>query len=277
MVRIVSQALYCLLAVSIAWAAESAVTAETDPPPWHLKVYSKDGRESLAASCSPKDLSIDRGSQTEVTCKFVNVRFQLPPKGSGIADFPTALEEYARMNPETADEIRKDPQKAKEDLEKGVRETKEYMCSAESKSHIEAQIRDPSMGPKRKRLFEEFIRACSERDPHAVFNVLPEFERRTCGLWVDQFSLDFRKIGEGRWLYTQDRPGLLSNALKVYELTGGGMLWTLTETRMPMNKRESGEAQKESQRTVWSWKNRSEYEIPAQCDFISHKSVQAPN
>ncbi len=39
-----------------------------------------------------------------------------------------------------------------------------------------------------------------------------------CGLWLDHFNLDFRRIDKGKWLFTQQRPGLLSGTLKVYEL-----------------------------------------------------------
>ena len=100
-------------------------------------------------------------------------------------------------------------------------------------------------------------------------------QERTCDLWVDQFSLPFKKISPGRWLYTQEKPGLLSNALKIDELVADGSLWNLTEIRIPMEQAKE-QRQKVSKRTTWRWDNYSEFEVPAQCDFISYSDVQAP-
>ncbi len=159
--RIVWQALFCLLAVSIAWSKGSEVATKEDNLPFWFKVYSKDGREGLTAFCKGKNPSIDWDSQTEVTCEFVNVRFNLPPKGPEI---PLTLEEAALRIPEMAEEIRKEPQKAKEGWDKAVRSLAKTSCSSESKSSIQAKMSDPSIGPKRKRLLEGVVQACSSKD-----------------------------------------------------------------------------------------------------------------
>jgi hypothetical protein len=96
-----------------------------------------------------------------------------------------------------------------------------------------------------------------------------DLERQTCGLWVDHFTLEFKKIREGQWLFRQETPGLLSKVLKVYELTGNGLLWTLSETRVPTDDTEEKPTQ-----TVWNRANFSEYELP--CEFISHNLIQFP-
>ncbi len=278
MVRIISVTLCCLFAVSNAWAAEKQDPAKADTPPVFFKVYSKDGRESLTATCLPKNLSVDPKSATEVTCKFVNVRFTLP-ESLGATTFPSSLEELediAESRPQFAEEIKKDPKLVSKAWREAISQLKENVCSFESRKTLEPKMRDPSIGPKRKRFFEGIIEACSDKDPNVLPKRLNYLKARTCGLWVDHFSLDFKKLGEGRWLYTQKSPGLLSQVLKVYELTGDGLAWTLIETRVPMTKTQGEAAQEEPQRTVWSWKNYSEYEIPPQCEFISHNSVGFP-
>lgn len=131
------------------------------------------------------------------------------------------------------------------------------------------KLREPQTGPKRKAYYQQLLAACSDKDPSVLFRRMLDLERRTCGLWVDHFTLEFRKVREGQWLYRQETPGLLSKVLKVYELTGDGLLWTLSETRVPTEGAEEKPAQ-----TVWSWKNVTEYELP--CEFMSHGLIQFP-
>ena len=132
------------------------------------------------------------------------------------------------------------------------------------------QARSPVAGPKRKRWAQEVATACSEKDPTEFFRKFSELEKRTFDLWVDTFDLEFRKVGEGQWIFQQENPGLLSKVVKVYELTEdkNGYTWTLTETRVPTK----GSDEKPNQ-TVWSFDGFSEFELP--CDFVSHNNVQA--
>ena len=106
---------------------------------------------------------------------------------------------------------------------------------------------------------------------------LSRVERSTCELWVDHFSLEFRHIDKGKWLFTQQQPSLISGTFKIYELSAEDAhysLWTLVESRMVVGKEEGSESRQAAERTVWGWKNYDAYEIPDQCDFISHKLVQ---
>ena len=132
-------------------------------------------------------------------------------------------------------------------------------------------MRDPETGPNRKSYYQRLLATCSDKDPVVWFRAMMDLERQTCDLYVDQFSLEFEEVRESQWLYRQEKPGLLSKVLKIYELTGAGLKWTLSETRVPME----GAEEKPTQ-TVWSWKKLfkvfGEYELP--CEFISHRSVQ---
>jgi hypothetical protein len=156
-------------------------------------------------------------------------------------------------------------------MREGLEQAKQEACSPSPKGRgaIEAKMRDPDIGPKKKAFYQQLLAACADRDPTVFFGRLRDVERRTCGLWVAHFTLEFRKVREGQWLYQQDAPGLLIKVLKVYELTGDGLLWTLAETRVPTEG-----AEEKPTRTVWSWKNPAEYELP--CEFIAHDLVQIP-
>ena len=133
-------------------------------------------------------------------------------------------------------------------------------------------MRDPETGPNRKSYYQRWLATCSGKDPTVWIRAMLDLERQTCDLYVDQFSLEFEKVREGQWLYRQEKPGSLSKVLKIYELTGAGFQWTLSETRVPTE-----DAEEKPTQTVWSWaklfKVFGEYELP--CEFITHNSVQA--
>jgi len=237
-------------------------------PPFAFKVYSRDGRESLTATCRPIDLN---PVVNQVTCKFVHVRFSLPEERPGKTEIHLSVEDALKADPSLAEEVRKNPKKFEQELRKGLEKVKQDFCSPSSKERaaIETKMRDPEMGPKRKSYYQQWLAACADKDPTVFVKRMLDLERRTCGLWVDHFTLEFRKVRDGQWLYRQETPGLLSKVLKVYELTGDGLLWTLSETRVPTEGAEEKPAQ-----TVWSWKNVTEYELP--CEFISHDLIQFP-
>jgi hypothetical protein len=152
-----------------------------------------------------------------------------------------------------------------------LEELMQDFCSptSENRINIEKLIRDPKTGPKRKKYYQQLIESCSYKDPIIFYQSMMDFQRRTCDLYVDQFTLDFTKIRDGQWIFRQEKPGLLSNVFKIYELTGAGLLWTLSETRVPME--GSNEI---PTKTIWSYENYSVYELP--CDFISHKYIGIP-
>lgn len=121
-------------------------------------------------------------------------------------------------------------------------------------------------GPKTKHFYQQVIAACSDQDPAAAFRRARDLEPRPCGIWIDRFDLSFKKVRKGQWLYRQETPHPFSKVLKIYELTGDGVQWTLSETHVPTE----GSDEKLT-RTVWSWDNFSEYELP--CEFISNSVV----
>lgn len=251
-------------AASIALGQQDKPASKSDQYPTFFKVYSKDGRESLTATCTPIE---SHPIVDQVTCKFTHVRFQFP--SSDKTTIPLSVEE-ALADPSLAEEVKKNPKKFEQELRMALEKVKQDFCSPSSKERIaiETKIRAPEVGPKRKSYFQQLIAACADKDPMVFFQPMVDLQRRTCDLWVDQFTLDFKKAREGQWLYRQETPGLLSKVLKVYELTGDGLLWTISETRVPTEGAEEKPAQ-----TVWSWKNVTEYELP--CEFISH-CVQPP-
>ncbi|HEX9757480.1 MAG TPA: hypothetical protein VGB26_06720 [Nitrospiria bacterium] len=252
----------------IVFGQQSESGTKADHYPTFFKVYSKDGRESLTASCTPIDLST---VVNQVTCKFIHVRFDLPEERPDKTAIPLSVEEALKADPTLAQEVKKNPKKFEQEMRKGLEKVKQGFCSPSSKERvaIETKMRDPEMGPKRKNYYQQWLAACSDKDPSVFVKRMLDLERRTCGLWVDHFRLEFKKAREGQWLYRQETPGLLSKVLKVYELTGDSALWTLSETRVPTEGAEEQPAQ-----TVWSWKNVTEYEMP--CEFISHSLIQFP-
>jgi hypothetical protein len=154
-------------------------------------------------------------------------------------------------------------------MQEALEQAKQNACSPKGRGPIEAEIREPHIGSKRRAFYRQLLASCADKDPTVFFRLLRDIERRTCGLWVAQFTLEFRKVRDGQWLYQQEAPGLLSKILKVYELTADGLLWNLAETRVPTEGSEERPT-----RTVWSWKHAAEYELP--CEFIAHDLVQVP-
>lgn len=232
--------------------------------PTFFKLYSKDGRESLTATCTP---TRSRSVVDQVTCKLIHVRFQSPSLDE--INIPLSVEEALEVDPNLAEDLKKNPSEFEQELRKGLEKAKQDFCLSKQRVFIETKIHDPEIGPKRKFIYQQLLTACADKDPTVFFQVMRDFQRRTCDLWVDQFTLDFRKVREGQWLYRQETPGLLSKALKIYELTGDGVLWTLSETRVP-----TGGSEEEPAQIVWSWQNTPQYELP--CDFITHHQIQFP-
>lgn len=237
--------------------------------PQFFKLYSKDGGESLTGFCSPlvPSQSDDPTQVTKVTCKFTHVRFEAPKPDQ--PPFPRSLKEAIKIVPGLEKEWRDNPQKNEKEFSEGLHGFKQDFCSASSadRTFIEARIRAPETGPKRRSYYEAVIAACSNKNPFELLRRLSD--QRACSLWVDQFALEFKRVQKGQWLYRQEAPGLFSKILKGYEFTWDGDYWALSETRVPTE----GSEEKLTQ-TTWSRQNFSEYELP--CDFISHSGVQAP-
>ena len=225
-----------------------------NPAPSFFRVFSKDGRESLTATCKP----IDGNSTTDrVSCDFVTVRFVYPSHASRASP----LEEF-ESNLEAA---------KKEDPEGFRKKVTQLLCSpsSEGRKEIERKLREAEPGSKRRRNLAELVSSCAAEDPTVTLRLLREQQEQVCDLWTDRFSLEFKRVADDQWLYQQERPGLLS-VLKVYELTSTtSYRWTLTETRVPTQGSDQ-----EPTKTFWSWNNFREYELP--CEFVSHESIPAP-
>ena len=63
------------LTVSVVLGQQKELGTKADQYPAFLKMYGKDGRDSLTASCTPIDLE---PIANQVTCKFIHARFDLP-------------------------------------------------------------------------------------------------------------------------------------------------------------------------------------------------------
>lgn len=250
---------------------------QVERAPQDFKVFGKDGSESLTATCNPKTVLHATDIPQEITCRFTHVRFQLP--SASISKFPLNFEEAIHSIPGMAEEARKDPSRTRNEWNKTIQDLNKEMCSSEENHRLETLLKDPNTGPKRRALFSQLLQACSEGNSAVtMLRALSASEQITCELWVDHFSLEFRHIDKGTWLFTQPQSSLVSGTLKIYELSVEPghyySLWTLVETKMIVNKEENAKSQQPAERAVWSWKNYDAYEIPDQCDFISHKLVQ---
>lgn len=255
-------------------AAEGPGKASPERPPWIFKVFSNDGSESLTADCTPKDFYREGHVPTDITCKFLHVRFQ-STRSSGI-NFDSIFEQ-AQEDPATSDKFPKDPAKDRSEREEAKRSIAKDLCSGATRK-ADPRIAALDSASTRKRIVTDMISACSKGangDSFAEFFRLLESAGTSCDLWVDHFNLDFRRIDQGKWLFNQKQPGL-SGTLKVYELAAnpGSGLWTLTETRMTTGQEENTSSKPFAERKVWRWDNWDSYEIPSECHFISHKSIQ---
>jgi hypothetical protein len=247
-----------------------------------FKVFTLEGRESLTAACTPISAVVKPNEVNEIDCKFIHVRLTNPSEriDKDELGIPTSVQELARQSPEYEKELKQNPLKAAETWKEYALQSnkvREELCSPTPKEKLRSKQMSASAGPKRLKIFQRLIDACQEKDPLSFLKQMTELDRRTCDMWVDTFSLKFKKVNANRWLYQSGRPSLLSNVLKTYELRqreGSSNLVTLTETRVPVSGPNQTTPDEKPQQTVWSWDNFTEFELS--CDFITHKTVQFP-
>jgi hypothetical protein len=237
--------------------------------PAGFKVYSPDGRESLTASCRPVGPA---PLVNEVTCTFVRVRFTPPEERPGKTDTPRSIEETLTKDPRLAEEFRSDPKAFERELSQRLETARRDFCAFSSTDRVavEARMREPATGPKRHGYYQRLLAACADRDPKAFFSRMSDLDRRTCGLWVDHFTLGFGMVREGHWRSRPEAPGLPGTIVNVYELWGDGVRWTLFEAHALTD----GAEQRGPARTGWNWENVTEYELP--CEFVSHRLIRSP-
>ncbi len=226
-----------------AWASDTPAE-DSDRPPFFFTVYSPSGNESFKAECSSKRTSL-------VTCKFSGLRFHAPKT---LAEGWKA--EWDALSPQE--------RKAEE----------ESLSSSDTLALVKSlkeKLKDSSIGPKTKLWLQHMISAFESKSPRNVIEASLSKDARTCSTFTQTFSLDFQKIGKGKWL-SNPGPGGLCQIVKLYELQGDGLLWTMTETRVTAGETEGpiceGVTDEIGKPTVWTWKNPNEWELP--CDFISH-------
>lgn len=242
--------------------------------PTFFKVYNRDGSNTVSAYC------VKTGTDS-ITCNFTAVEFQQPEPPERL---DTSLESMVKTDPKLAEEWRKNPQKATEKWKANIEELKEEVCSPSSKTRMEKAIREPQIGPKRKRNFEQALEACSDKiSAESVQKILDIFvsqKKRTCALRVANFSVDFKRIGKGQW-YSNGEPQGLCNVVRSYTLKQeeekvSRFLWTLTETTVAVGSNDAlckdlthSEVNKQ---TTWTWNNYNDFEVSS-CDFIEAKYI----
>jgi hypothetical protein len=172
-----------------------------------FKVYNSDTTPTvvIGAQCS-------HVADNKVTCHFQYVKF-----GGQDPDEPDPQKMIA-------EEMKKDPQKARDEIEKNAKE----MCSPSSKEEIETTLRNPELGPKRKRVLQQMLEACSAKDPTQAF-LASLSSLHACQLAVVGYAIDFERVQKGLWVSGPGPQGVCSRAiLSTLKQVKG--LWTLTET-----------------------------------------------
>jgi hypothetical protein len=239
--------------------AESQDRAGDVDVPAPFQVFSFDGKQSLKAACRPKTSEV-------ITCNLILVKFFRP-------DEMAAQEEKSKNSKKSREE------KAMEE------EMGKAFCSSEVKTAFERKMLDPQIGPKTRKYSQEMVEACSAKDPQVFLDSLSRVTKRTCGLLVEPFSLDFKKTGKGQWLSNPGPQGVC-NVVRTYVLRRdekndfAGSLWTITETMVargvesPLCKPpfDSDKNQELNKPFVWSWNNYNAFELPS-CDFIAPTHV----
>jgi len=234
-------------ASNYAWSESpsSGKDREVDVPPSSFYVYSKSGNEGLHGTCEEKD-----GSHNMVTCSFEDIQI-VPPNLKKIDKEMRELQDAAAHQPAES-------------------------LSPSDRSAIEAKITDPNTGPKAKEYLKQLLTA----DPRIVAKAYENRRKHTCGMFMQTFTLDFKKIGPSKW-YSDPGPSGFCNSVSVYELTGEPdeakdrvrVLWTLSQRVVAAGKTDgpfcAGVYPAHlNEVETFSWKNPDEFELP--CDFIKH-------
>ncbi len=186
---------------------------------------------------------------------------------------PVATQEKLKQYQGMLKELEKDPSKAKSEIDFRNVLNKETQ-SAMSKAFAQI-LADPTTGPKRKQLTRQLLEAVSARDFAKMTKLMQEQQQRTCGSWLDTYSLEFHKIGKGKWLSNEGPQGLC-RTVTIYELDAEPseyLLWTFTRKNITTGNASnplcqgSASEDKNQPTIVYSWKtDHPDFELP--CDFI---------
>jgi hypothetical protein len=272
-----------------------------DPYPTLINVYSRDGKQSLTGSCKAKDPATgqlvfkprDPSSVNEITCTLITVRFLTPDERPKETSMPSTDEEFIKYGlrdiPKFAEELKKNSKsatkKAREEWNKAI---DELLCSKEAIAHLQKQMREVSMGPKIKGDYQTLINACLSKDFKTWFDNVNTQNSRTCGIWVETFTLDFKRIGKGKWL-TGSEPQGLCNVVSIWEMEVSGIIGfvvdTVKNTVLTVGGTKGGvpefppgacKAIREEAKEPTVWRAANENRFEPTCDFIKHDYIFAP-
>lgn len=271
-----------------------------------LVLYSKNGNEVIHGECNSKN-----GSVKAVTCSFADLTIIRPQPLDDEDMLDLKLAEYAqRPSPSTAADLKAElaslVEKLKRQLKQeeadhsfGVGVTKVKLEERrkmldEIENHPsnvvkEAQegaipqiadeqkkkiLNDPTLGPKTKEFWRQSFAASSAHDLVKLINLTQSKQQQTCGSQLSAYSIEFKKIGKGRWLSNEGPQGLC-NIVRIYQLyqnPSSPELWTLTQKNIttgdvsnPLCKMFANAEQQEPTE-VFSWEYKHEFELP--CEFI---------
>jgi hypothetical protein len=199
---------------------------------------------------------------------------------------PSTWEEFVKQavkaDPKFADELKRNPKKVREEWDKRMEES----CSKEIIAGLQKRMQEIQMGPKMKARYQTMINACLSKDLKTLIDDMNTENSRTCSIWVETFTLDFKRIGKGKWL-TGSEPQSLCNVVSIYELDDVryGSALTVKNTVVTVGGPPSGvaefpkgicEAIREDTKEPMVWRLTNNDVIEPTCDFIKHDYISAP-
>ncbi len=273
---------------------ESQESLQADPYPTYIKVYSKDGKYSLTGNCRAKDLTTgqlvfrprDPSRVKEITCTLTAVRYMTPDEKPKEEPMPSTYEEFVKQalrdDPKFVEELKRNPKKAREEWNKLT----DRLCSKETIAGQQKRMQEIQMGPKMKTRYQTMINACLSKNFKTLIDEMYTEKSRTCSIWVETFTLDFKRIGKGKWL-TGSEPQGLCNVVSIYELDDVryGFALTVKNTVLTVGGTKSGvpelfsgacEAYREDTKEPMVWRLTNNNVFEPTCEFIKHDYISAP-
>lgn len=223
----------------------------TDAPPYFFKIYSEDGTESFSATCTER-------SAVAVICEFAGARVNPPAKDSEAEKILRTLQSN------------EDSGNLSKDLDKIKRNWTKDLDYSNAVGAIQQRIENHDTGPKTRAYLKRLLESYKTADMTSLIQGAAEKESQTCSVFVQNFSLLFKKIGPRKWLHDTGPSGLC-NLVKVYELERDENFdfWTMKETRVAAGRTDKlceGIVDEVGKVTIWTWKKPWDFELP--CDFI---------
>ena len=287
---------------SSSWEKAQQELLKADSYPTFIKVYSKDGKQSLTGTCKAKDPATgqlvfrpqDPGGVNEITCMLIIVHFLTPDERPKETPWPSTDEEFIKYGlrdiPKFAEELKRNPkkatEKAREEWERGM---DGLLCSNESIDAVKKRMQELQMGPNVKVRYQTMINVCRSKNFKTLIDQINTENSRTCGIRVDTFTLDFKRIGKGKWLNNPGPQGLC-NVVSVYELdvsAGSSFATTIKNTVLTVGGPPSEvpalegfdaacKAIREDNKVPRVWTDTNNDPFEPTCDFIKHDYILPP-